>query len=394
MKIVYCLPQLFHPGGIERIVTIKANYLADVYGHDVTIIVTNQEGKDPYYRLLNKIKLIDLGIDYESAKHLPLLKRLVVRHRNKNEHKKKLSAILNNLKADVVVSTFTSEASILPKIKDGSKKVLETHFCRHYNTLFARNFHFPWYIRLLYKIQEIAEEKFIITKYDSFVVLTEEDKSRWEKDFNKVTNIPNALTFDDNDLPVAKLIAKKAIAVGRLDSQKSFDKLIRIWKKVLIRVPDWTLDIFGTGCDIDKLRRLIADLNVQNSITIHDPDPNIKDRYLESSLLLMTSSYEGWGLVLTEAMQLGVPVVAYACPCGPKDIIRDGIDGYLLEETDENGFIEKAARLMQNDEMRETFGNNARRDVKRYSLNRVMPLWQNLFESLFEYEKDRNTHDS
>ena len=89
MKIVYCLPQLFNPGGIERIVSIKANYLVEVYGYDVTIVVANQKKQVPFFKLNEKIKIVDLNIDYDKALSLPFFKRLYLRHKFKKKHKKK-----------------------------------------------------------------------------------------------------------------------------------------------------------------------------------------------------------------------------------------------------------------------------------------------------------------
>ena len=91
MKIVYCLPQLFHPGGIERIVSIKANYLVEVYGYDVTIVVANQKKQVPFFKLNKKIKIVDLNIDYDNALSQSLFKRLYLRHKLQKEHKTKLS---------------------------------------------------------------------------------------------------------------------------------------------------------------------------------------------------------------------------------------------------------------------------------------------------------------
>ena len=104
MTIVYCIPQIYRPGGIERIITIKANYLADVYGYEVVIVFSNQQGKPPFYPLSKKVELVDLGLDYDKISKYPLLKRLRERQRFHQIHKKKLAQILMRHKPDIFAS--------------------------------------------------------------------------------------------------------------------------------------------------------------------------------------------------------------------------------------------------------------------------------------------------
>lgn len=381
MKIVYCLPQLFHPGGIERIVSIKANYLVEVYGYDVTIVVANQKKQVPFFKLHEKIKIVDLNIDYDKALSQPLFKRLYLRHKLQKEHKTKLSKYLFTNHPDIVISTFTHEAAFLPQIKDGSKKVLEFHFCKGHKIKMAKAFHFGFITKLAYYYRCWQEENIIIHKYDQFVVLTDEDKNLWKNKINNVTNIPNILSFRNVD-KYADLKSKTAIAVGRLDNQKGFDTLINMWAEIVKQCKDWKLNIFGQGEDEDYLNQLICKLNLKDSVFINRPDKNIQQRYLESSLLLMTSNYEGWGLVLTEAMQCGLPVVAFACKCGPKDIINNGVDGFCIPYKNKNLFVKHAIQLMNDEKLRFTMGYNARNNIQRYSIDNVMPKWHDLFNKL------------
>lgn len=181
MKIVYCLPQLFHPGGIERIVSIKANYLVEVYGYDVTIVVANQKKQVPFFKLNKKIKIVDLNIDYDNALSQSLFKRLYLRHKLQKEHKTKLSKYLFTNHPDIVVSTFTHEAAFLPQIKDGSKKILEFHFCKGHKIKMAKAFHFGFITKLAYYYRCWQEENIIIPRYDQFIVLTKEDEISWKE---------------------------------------------------------------------------------------------------------------------------------------------------------------------------------------------------------------------
>ena len=380
MKIVYCLPQLYRPGGIERIVTIKANYLADVYGYDVTLVVADQQGKTPFYELSQKVKVVDLGINYDETLSYPIIKRLVARNKCHTLHKQKLSEILFDIRPDITVSTFTHEAAFLPSIKDGSKKVLEFHFCRGHKKIVANVFHYSFIKKLLYYLRNWQEEHCIISEYDQFIVLTEEDKELWKKSISSVVNIPNILSFQE--VKRSSLVNKKAIAVGRFDEQKGFDTLIKIWSSIIKQAQGWQLHIYGQGPQKSYLQQLIYQFDLQDSVFLHQPEKNIVSCYCNSSLYLMSSRYEGWGLVLSEAMQCGLPVVAFGCKCGPKDIITEGGDGFCIDEGDEQKFISSAVKLMTDEKLRMKMGQSAQRNIQRYSLEHVMPQWNKLFIKL------------
>lgn len=380
MKIVYCLPHVYKPGGIERIVSIKANYLADKANYDVYIITSCQNGKKPFYYFSPKIKFIDLGIDYDNTLNLPLWIRIYKKKQLQKKHKSLLTSHLNTIKADIVISTFTHEAEFLPKIKDGSKKILEFHFCRGHKKLMANAFHFPLITKILYYYKCWLEENVIIPKFDQFIVLTEEDQEQWKSKIPNAKYIPNIIPFESNDQ--ALLINKKVIAVGRLDAQKRFDKLILLWGQIHKKNPAWKLNIYGQGKDEKQLRKLIESLHLENCITINKPSQNIKEEYLQASIFVMTSAYEGLPMTLLEATSLGLPAVCYAFKCGPKDIIKTGMNGYLIKENDSESFISAIQELINNEDLRKKMGHKAKIFSEKYSKEIVMQQWINLFKQI------------
>ena len=380
MKIVYCLPQIYKPGGIERIVSIKANYLADKCGYKVYIITACQKSKKPFYHFSDKIEMIDLNIDYDSTLILPIWKRIKRKMDYSHQHKKALNELLNTIKPDITISTFTHEAAFLPQIKDGSKKVLEFHFCKGHKRKMADAFHFPIITRLAYYIRCWQEENIIIPKYDQFIVLTNEDKINWKQKIHNVKYISNILPFEKEGK--AELAQKHVIAVGRLDSQKGFNRLIDIWALVTSKHPDWILDIYGQGSDFRKLQSQIDSYGISNTTIIHQPDQNIKDHYLNSSIFVMTSVYEGLPMTLLEANGLGLPSVCYDFSCGPKDVIIDGINGFLVKDGDSNTFADRLLILMENDNIRKRMGQEAYQMSERYSCKNIMCKWVTLFNEL------------
>ena len=377
MKIVYCLPQLFNPGGIERIVTIKANHLAEKFGWDVTIIVAAQNGKKLFYELSDKIKLIDLGLPYFDMLDMPLLQRLLFKYKLNQKHKQKLRDALFQIKPDITISTFTFESSFLPNIKDGSKKILEFHFCRGHKRLMASSFGFAGLLKLSYLYSCWQEENVIIPKYDKFVVLTNEDKQKWLAKNPKVTYIPNILPFEGDQ--IADYSNKNVIAVGRLDAQKGFDRLIDIWNLVVKQRNDWKLYIYGEGPDKDKLKNKIHELGIGGAVILCGATKNIREKYLESSIFVMTSRYEGMPMTMLEAKSLGLPVVSYDFPCGPKDLIEDGKDGFLVPEGDKNTFSNCLISLMDDDSKRREFGLRSKKNSQAYTEANVMKKWKELF---------------
>lgn len=379
MKIIYCLPQLYRPGGIERIVSIKANWLVDIANYDVVIAVSCQNNKPTYYPISSKIKIVDLGIDYDSLLHLPLLRRICTKTKLQKLHKKKLENLLLKEKADITISTFTHEASFLPYINDGSKKVLEFHFCRGHKKKMADAFGFGLFTKLAYYYRCWEEENLIIPQYDQFVVLTEEDKNCWKEKVPNVRCIPNILPFEKEGK--AKLDSKQVIAVGRLDAQKGFDKLIEIWANIAESYPDWCLNIYGLGRDENKLKSLIDSYGCKN-IVLHNPVKQIKQKYMESSIFCMTSNYEGLPMTLLEAIGLGLPVVCYDFACGPKDIIENGVNGYIVENGDMDSFSQCLSKLMDSYQLRKRMGEQAYMLSQKYNKESVMKQWALLFEEL------------
>lgn len=372
MKIVYCIAGLFNSGGMERVLSLKANYLVSK-GFDVTIITTDQNERSPFFHLDNRINILDLGINYNPAPS-SFLSKTYQYILKQAKHKRILRTVLDSLKADIVVSMFDHEVSVLPKIADGSKKVLEIHFSRFKRIQYNRKgiYYLIDYIRSWYDLK-------LAKKYDKFVVLTEEDKLNWGN-LPNLLNIPNPNSFDTNSF--SNLTNKKVIAVGRLDYQKSFEDLILAWSRLDAKFNDWTLNIYGDGPQKEKLIKLVNTINLQDRVFLNRAVKELKGKYIESSILAMTSKYEGLPMALLEGQACGLPLISYACKCGPKDIIQDGINGFLIAEGDQKAFTNALEKLMEDIELRMYMGENSIRLSKRFSLENVMDQWIKLFIEL------------
>ncbi|MDR1743991.1 MAG: glycosyltransferase family 4 protein [Dysgonamonadaceae bacterium] len=375
MKLIYCIAGLRRSGGMERVLTNKANDLAG-QGLDVMVVTTDQCGEPNYFPLSDKVRTIDLGINYEANNGAGLLNKLFFYPFKQYRHRKKLSRLLKAEKADVVISMFDNEVSFLPTINDGSRKIVEIHFSRFKRLQYGR--------RGLWRIIDQYRSRMdlkIVRNYDRFVVLTEEDKGYWGKLPNIIV-IPNARTF--NPSQTALLDDKRVIAVGRYNYQKGFDDLIAAWSRVYPKHPDWQLHIFGDGELRTTLQQQIDDKGLGEVVKLQQSVKNIGDEYLKSSVLAMSSRYEGLPMALLEGQAYGLPIVSYTCKCGPRDIVTDGKDGFLVPEGDTDALADRIVKLMDDEVLRKQMGREARKNSERFSVEKVMKMWLELFKRVLD----------
>lgn len=374
MKIFYCHCSLYNPGGMERVLLNKVRWLAAA-GHEIVIVTTDQQHRPPFYRFPSGVRLIDLGINYSLDNDKPVYKRIPAYLHKRRIHRRRLTEVLMRERPAITLSLYPSESSFIPEINDGSRKVLELHFNRYFRLQYGRK----GLTGMIDRYRSRKDEK-IARKFDSFVVLTEEDKTYWG-------NLPNISVIPNAALPMplkSDCSPKRVIAVGRLDYQKGFDRLIKVWELVKKNNASegWRLDIFGQGEWHDMLEDMIRSKGLSESAKINAPTADIASEYAGSSIIAMTSNYEGFGMVLAEAMSCAVPAIAFKCPCGPSDIISDGIDGHIIPDGDINAFADAMLQLMADDDKRRRMGRAATAVIDRYSEERVMQQWTSLFEKL------------
>ncbi len=214
------------------------------------------------------------------------------------------------------------------------------------------------------------------------VVLTQQDKKHYEKDGIKASIIPNMLPFYPETPYTPNLESKKLLAVGRLTSGKGFDTIIPLIAPLLRRYPDWQLDIVGEGELRQKMEGQIRSTLMEEHIHLLGISNNIEEDYSRASIFLLTSRNEAFGMVLVEAKAFGLPVVAYDAPHGPRDIVKEGVDGFLVPLDNATAFLEKTELLMSRPELWQSFSTQARENVRVYLPERVTPLWINLIENL------------
>lgn len=378
LKIVYCNPSLHVAGGIERVLSVKANYFAEVLGYEIHIIITDGRNKKPFFDLHPSIQVHQLDINYDE--YVPFYARFFDFFRKRYLHRKRLNRYLCQIQPDITILLVRREVNFIHRMTDNSLKIAENHIDKNryltsINPLLAK--YVPKFLLKKWQNQFIKKLKCL----NRFVILTQEDKQLWTE-LDNISVIPNPLTFAPQKH--SSCASKQVIAVGRYDRQKGFDLLIAAWGKVVSIHPAWTLRIYGDGPLRDELQKQAAATGVQNSCSFEYPVKNIGDKYAESSLFVLSSRFEGFGLVIIEAMACGLPVVSFACPCGPQDIIKNGEDGILVEKENINALAQNINYLIENEEKRKQMGADALKNVQRYRIDNIAVLWENLFEELLQ----------
>ena len=374
IRIAYCLPSLYIKGGMERVLTLKANYFSENFGYEVYIINTDGKGRKPFYPLSPKVKLINLDVNFDEMFGKPFYKKAWLYLKKQQIYKKKLKKYLYDLKPDITVSMLRREIGFLPEIKDGSRKIAEAHAQKnvirgawgkvnYFKRIFAR----IWMQNLIHSLK----------KMDRLVILMHGDLANW-RELDHVTVISNPVSFLPGE--ISSCTSTKVIAVGRYLPQKGFDRLIEAWGIVSKKHPDWTLHIYGEGMK-EQLEKQIKELKLEKTCFLEDPVTNIADKYLESSIFVLSSLYEGLPLVVQEAMACGLAVVAFSM-VGTQEVIRDGEDGILVENGNIPALAEQICRLIENPEIRRQIGERASVNIQRYKIDHIACQWKDLFESV------------
>ena len=369
MKILYITDALAIWGGMERVLVEKANQLANQDCYEVFVLTVCQGGHAFPFPLDAKVIHADLNIPFYSQYQYSGICRLFSLRRLHLYCRKNIRQKLNDINPDVIVCPRIEFVKDIFKVKGDIPLVFESHSSfwtsRFEGAGWLRRLHTWWMNQSVKGVQAV-------------VALTEGDATEWRKVNKSVFVIPDVVGVRREE--VRREGVWSVIFVGRLSRQKDIGSLLAIWQMVRQRHPDWQLHVYGEKGDVDEpLWQQLQEDGI--GITVYPPTADILDVYHQHAMLLLTSRYEPFGMVLPEAMSCGLPVVAFDCPYGPGDIIADGVDGFIVKDRNIKDFADKVCLLIENTELRHQMGQAAIRSSQRYQADRIMPAWQKLFES-------------
>lgn len=362
MKILYITNGIHGAGGLERVLSIKAGYLADKLDHEVHILTLNAKGAPVFYEFSPKIHFHDIIAGGNPITYT-------------REYVNGIREVVNKVRPQIIsVCDDGLKGFFLPKVLPKTYPII---YERHVSKIIELGA-FPSTIRKLKVRFKFFLMNLLAKNFDRFVVLTRDNISEWN--LKNIIVISNPLSFNPSDS--SPLNHNKVIAVGKQSHQKGFDLLLQSWVAVQEKHPDWKLEIYGKFEPSLGLEALARKLGVQETVTFFPPEKAIMEKYLQSDVFALSSRFEGFGMVLTEAMICGVPCVSFDCPCGPRDIIMDGEDGFLVENGDTEKFGERILDLIENPQLRLAMGGKAKENVKRYLPETIVAQWDELFKSL------------
>lgn len=305
--------------------------------------------------------------------------------------KNALEHVIENFKPDVLINTGSYEKFACALISSEKysfsghklKKIREFHFASNYRELIAKGLKGKIITKL-----ETFFEKFILSHFfDCSFLLTNKDLhdnySRFRSLTGKMSVQYNPCSFDRE--PSTSINYKREnilLAVGRVCSQKNFEDLIDIWSRIAEKLPQWKLRIVGGNSkDIAYLNSVCERFNVASSVDLPGWSSDIPSEMENASVLCCTSIYEGFPLVLIEAMHYGLPVVSWDLPYGPSEIIEDGINGYLTSFGKKDDLADKLLEFLSNPDKIELMRPNAVRKSKCFTPQLIAQQWMKHFES-------------
>lgn len=376
MRIVYIIDSLAHTGGAERIISEKMNYLAELGVYDVYVITCYQfpQNCPNSYYLSEKVKQVDLCIPVYQQYKYKYPKRLFVKWRFYRRLYHKLEKAVDSINPDILIGMSYELGNVVCNIKCKAAKIIESHEARVF-TMSGLQYKTNPFFNKIYRCFYLRT---IEKNADVVVTLTHSNALEWRK-AKRVEIIPNFSSMSITKISDCE--TKRIISVGRLEWQKGYDRLIDVWKIVSKKYPDWKLDIYGKGTLELELRNIIKKTELDN-ISIHHFTKDICTEYINSSICVLTSRFEGFSLVLLEALRHGLPCVTFNCPFGPEDVIDNNKCGYVVENGNIKLFADKLCFLMKNIETRKAFSKAAIEKASLYNKDSIMQQWDTLFKSL------------
>jgi len=380
MRLLFVIDKMNNYAGIERILSCKMNHISEQTTHQIFLTTYEQQSENLPFRLSEKITYHPINATMPQWGKPTTLGWLKAYLHARCHFKQQFKLLIKNIKPDLVICTVYSfqVLDIIIKLNNsqGIKTIMESHTKGETVTLANKARYNPLLHRLFYLWDQHIMKSLRLGQ--CVVTLTKQDMPFWQPYAPRIEVIPNMLTITPKEVNYE---SKRVISAGRYMTEKGFDRLLKVWSLVNKQFYDWHLYIFGNG-DRTAYQRIAEHMQLCNTVHLMPATKDIAEEFSKSSIYVMSSRYEGFGLVLAEAMSCGLPCVSFDCPYGPREIIRDGEDGFLVEDGNIDELAQKLKQLMSNKELRKTMGAKAAMNITRYKPETIMAQWIKLFQSI------------
>jgi len=381
MKILFIIDKMQNYAGIERILSCKMNYISELTPHNVFLTTYDQQSKDLPFQINENISYNPIHVPMPLREKMTFFGWVKAYLLARSQFIRQFKALLNIIRPDIVVCTVYSFQllDIIISIchKQGVKTIMESH-TKGETVMMAYKFNYNQHLHKLLSLWDHHIMK-SLRHCSRVVTLTKQDVPFWQKYTKRIEVITNMLTISPKI--VLDYGAKRVISAGRYMSEKGFDRLLKAWWLINKDFCDWELYIFGNG-DITPYQEIAEHLHLGESVHLMPATDDIAEEFSKSSIYVMSSRYEGFGLVLAEAMSCGLPCVSFDCPYGPREIITNGEDGLLAKDGDIEDLAVKLEQLMYNEEVRKNMGAKAIQNIDRFKPEVIMNQWIYLFNNI------------
>lgn len=381
MRLLFVIDKMQNYAGIERILSCKMNYISEQTHHNVFLTTYDQQSKGLPFRLNENISYNPIHVPMPLRNKMTFYSWLKAYFQTRSIFEHQFRIILNKTKPDIVICTVYSfqVLDIIVNVchKQGVKIIMESH-TKGETVMMARKFVYNQHLHKLFSLWDYHIIK-SLRHCSCVVTLTKQDVPFWQRYAQRIEVIPNMLTISPK--MVMDYGTKRVISAGRYMSEKGFDRLLKAWGLIKKDFSDWHLFIFGNG-ERFPYQKLVDQLQLGDTVHLMSATEDIAKEFSKSSIYVMSSRYEGFGLVLAEAMSCGLPCISFDCPYGPREIICDGEDGFLAENGNIEMLAQKIEHLMSNEELRKEMGAKAIHNIARFKPEVIMAQWVNLFNSI------------
>jgi glycosyltransferase involved in cell wall biosynthesis len=365
VKLTLLVTNMYSPGGVQRVVSLLANKLVEENKYDITILSMFKTADDPFFAINSKIKL--KHIFYEPFNF-------------KTGYFKAVGGIREYFKendTDVLVFSGMGYGSIVYSAL-GNTKSLKIIGWEHQSFHYGKKFGLEW-----------IGKRIASKKMDAVVVLTKEDYEYYDKGLNKIKKLVQIYNpaIIDNQVNSYNSNVKKIISCGSLVPQKGFDYAIEVANIVFKQYPEWQWHIFGDGPERKVLEEKIAEYGLENNVILMGYSDNVYKKYREYSLYVMSSRHEGFPMVLIEAKSNNLPIISFECKCGPRELIIEGENGYLVPCFDVEKMANRIIKLIGNEEKMKEFSKKASDGLSNLAIDNIVQKWEQLFNEVLIKQK-------